>query len=284
MTGESDLRRHRADANRLRGEVSKVSSTVAAQRKKASAATIAAGKSKSAATVRSKLNEAERASKAANDAETKRAGLEKKLAAAEVNATKAQVKVDRERQTSQDRAMRNLEQRANTATAQFAAPRRLGESTRSETAAGGSPTPRADVFLSHASEDKDEIARPLKDALEARGVSVWFDEIRIKVGSSIRQEIEKGISDCRFGVVILSTHFFAKPWTNAEMDALFTQKMNSGENLVLPIWHKVTKDEVMSNMPLLGGILALNSSVMTIDEIADALAEAVNGSADEDGD
>jgi hypothetical protein len=48
-------------------------------------------------------------------------------------------------------------------------------------------TPASDVFLSHASEDKDAIARPLQLALEERNVSVWFDEIKIKVGQSIRR-------------------------------------------------------------------------------------------------
>lgn len=273
MTAESDLRRYRADANRLRGEISKASSTVAAQRKKASGATIAAEKSKNASTIRSKSSEAQRATKAANEAERKRAGLEKKLAAAEVNATKAQIKVDKERQASQDRALRDLQSRADIAASQFSAPSRT-EPIPSDTGTQAL-APKADVFLSHASEDKDEIARPLKKALEAHGVSVWFDEIQIKVGQSIRQEIESGIAQCRFGVVILSTHFFAKPWTNAEMDALFTKKLESGQNLVLPIWHKVSKNEVMAKMPLLSGILALNSSTMTVDEMADALAEAV---------
>jgi len=139
-----------------------------------------------------------------------------------------------------------------------------------------SPAPVSDVFLSHASEDKDEIARPLKHALEARNVTVWFDEIKIKVGHSIRQEIEAGIATCRFGVVIVSPHFFAKQWTNAELDALFGKKMDSGRNLVLPVWHHISKDEVTRNSPLLSGILALNSTTMTVDEMAEALAEVVH--------
>jgi hypothetical protein len=53
----------------------------------------------------------------------------------------------------------------------------------------------------------------LKQALEARGLTVWFDEINIKVGQSIRQEIEKGIASARFGVVVLSQEFLAKQWT-----------------------------------------------------------------------
>lgn len=273
MSAEYDLKRYRAEANRLRSEISKASSMVASKRKKAADATSAASKSKSASTVKSKLSEAERATKEANDAERKRADLEKKVADAEVKATKAMEKVEGERQRSQDHAMQDLQRRTDRASAQFGPPRRLGDPTPIRSA---SRTEAArDVFLSHASEDKDEIARPLREALETRGVSVWFDEIQIKVGHSIRQEIERGIAACRFGVVVISPHFFAKQWTNAELDALFSKKMDSGENMVLPVWHRVSKDEVMRHSPLLSGILALNSAVMTVDEMADALAEAV---------
>lgn len=128
-----------------------------------------------------------------------------------------------------------------------------------------------DFFISHASEDKDDIARPLKDSLERLGATVWFDELNIKVGQSIRREIEKGLSTCSFGVVILSENFFRKNWTQMELDALFARKVESGRDLILPIWHKVTKDQVTAASPFLAGVLALNSSVMTVDEIAHEL-------------
>jgi hypothetical protein len=49
----------------------------------------------------------------------------------------------------------------------------------------------------------------------------------------------------------------------------------TGENLILPIWHRVTKDQVQAQSPLLAGILALNTSLMTVDEVADAIADVV---------
>lgn len=104
---------------------------------------------------------------------------------------------------------------------------------------------------------------------------MWFDEIKIKVGQSIRQEIEKGIAHARFGVVILSPDFFAKQWTQAELDALFSKKMSTGDNLILPIWHRITRDQVQEQSPLLAGILALNTSLNTLDEIADSIADVV---------
>jgi hypothetical protein len=59
---------------------------------------------------------------------------------------------------------------------------------------------------------------------------------------------------------------------------LFSKKMASGENLILPIWHLVTKYQVNSQSPLLSGILALNSSLTTIDEWADAVLAVVRPS------
>lgn len=273
MTSESEVRRYRDDANKLRSDVARASSVVAAKRKKSADASIAASKSRSDSTIRMKLAEAQRATKEANDAEKKRADLEKKLADVEVKAGRAQERLERDRQVKQDRAMSDLRRRTEQAASQFGAPRRLGDAFVSSPA--GRSTPVRDVFLSHASEDKDEVARPLQVALETRGISVWFDEIQIRVGQSIRREIERGIAACRFGVVVVSPHFFAKQWTNAELDALFDKKMESGQDLVLPVWHRVSKDEVMRQSPLLAGILALNSATMTIEEMADALAEAV---------
>ncbi len=69
-----------------------------------------------------------------------------------------------------------------------------------------------DVFISHAWEDKAEIARPLYEALTGFGVSVWFDEGELRIGDSLRRKIDQGIANSAFGVVILSSSFFAKGW------------------------------------------------------------------------
>lgn len=283
MSVQSDLRRYREQAVQLRTQIGRASATVADKRKKAAAARAAAGKTKSDATRRAKTREAETADRGANDAEKKRSGLEKKLAEVEKKVVATQAKYEREQQASHEKALDSVTKQNAAAARQFtprgrlsdpalgpfSPARRLGDTAPIE------PVPDHDVFLSHASEDKDDIARPLKEALEARGLTVWFDEIRIKVGQSIRQEIEKGIAHARFGVVILSPDFFAKQWTQAELDALFSKNMATGENLVLPIWHRVTKDQVQAQSPLLAGILALNTSLMTVDEISDAIRDVV---------
>lgn len=286
MSAVSDLRRYRDEAVRVRSQIGNASAAVATKRKKAADARSSASKSKVESTIRSKLREAESAERDAIAAEKKRSDLEKKLAETEKKIATAQARYEKDQQTNQKKALDSIRRQNAAAARRFTPPHRLGDPVPSPfvqgrrlggpaVLAGPASTPDSDVFLSHASEDKDEVARPLKQALEARGLAVWFDEIKIKVGQSIRQEIEKGITHARFGVVVLSPDFSAKQWTQAELDALFSKKMATGENLILPIWHRVTKDQVNSQSLLLAGILALNSSLMTIDEIANSIIDVV---------
>ena len=119
-------------------------------------------------------------------------------------------------------------------------------------------TARFDVFISHASEDKD-FARPLAHKLQALGLRVWFDESAMKPGDSLREEIDKGLAGSDFGVAVLSKHFFKKQWTQAELNGLFTLKLE-GKNRIIPVWHEITKPEVASHSPMVADLLALKSA------------------------
>jgi hypothetical protein len=134
-----------------------------------------------------------------------------------------------------------------------------------------------DVFISHASEDKDTVARPLRDALAKLGVTVWLDEAQMRIGHSFRRKIDDGIRSSRFGVVILSDSFFRKGWTNHELDGLVTRTV-AGEQSLLPIWHDLTADEVMAYSPSIADKVAVNTSQYSIEEIAGQIAEVVNDS------
>lgn len=132
-----------------------------------------------------------------------------------------------------------------------------------------------DVFISHASEDKDEIVRPLAIALRNAGLSVWFDEFELKIGDSLRQKIDRGLAKSRFGIVVLSKSFIKKGWTNYELDGIVT-KVVSGEQVLLPIWHNITKQEVVDFSPSIADKLARNTANFTIEEIANEIAELIN--------
>lgn len=131
-----------------------------------------------------------------------------------------------------------------------------------------------DVFISHASEDKDEVARPLAEALRNNGLSVWYDEFELRIGDSLRRKIDKGIANSNFGVIVISRDFISKGWTNYELDGLITRAVN-GEQTMLPVWHNVTKREVINYSPSLADKLARSTTDFTVEEIADEIADLI---------
>lgn len=131
-----------------------------------------------------------------------------------------------------------------------------------------------DVFISHASEDKEEVVRPLANALVQRGLRVWYDEFELKIGDSLRRKIDRGLANSRFGIVVLSRDFIKKGWTNYELDGIISKAV-SGEQVMLPIWHEITKQEIIAYSPSLADKVARNTSSYTIDEIANEIAELI---------
>jgi hypothetical protein len=116
-----------------------------------------------------------------------------------------------------------------------------------------------DVFVSHASEDKETFARPLVQALESRGLKVWFDENTLKVGDSLRRSIDRGLSRSRYGIVVVSKAFLSKEWPQRELDGLVAREEDGGK-IVLPVWHEISAAEVREHSPTLADRLAIPSS------------------------
>jgi hypothetical protein len=92
-----------------------------------------------------------------------------------------------------------------------------------------------DVFICHAAEDKDAVARPLEVALTARGWSVWLDELELTVGDSISGHIERALARSRFGVAVLSPAFFVKQWPQRELAGLAAREVDAGSKVILPV-------------------------------------------------
>lgn len=133
-----------------------------------------------------------------------------------------------------------------------------------------------DVFISHASDDKDTVARPLAAALQRKGLSVWFDEFALKIGDSLSKSIDGGVSQSRFGVVILSPKFFSKHWTQRELRGLVSQEVARDNRMILPIWHGVTHQDVAAFSTTLADVMAL-STEQGVDCIADRIMETILG-------
>ena len=133
-----------------------------------------------------------------------------------------------------------------------------------------------DVFISHASEDKESVVRDLANALAAEDLRVWYDEFTLHIGDSLRQKIDRGLAASRVGLVVLSPSFISKGWPNYELDGIVARSI-SGEQTLLPIWHNITKREVVDYSPSLADRVARSTTSHTVEEIAAEIAELLRG-------
>jgi small-conductance mechanosensitive channel len=135
-----------------------------------------------------------------------------------------------------------------------------------------------DVFVSHATEDKESFVDEFVSILrEEYQLKVWYDVLTIKWGDSIRAKIDQGLKKSKFGIVVLSRNYIKKHWTQYELEGLF-QRESFGGKLILPVWHDITKQEVQNFSPSLAGKMAMNTAIMTPQEIAEKLKELVDES------
>lgn len=176
---------------------------------------------------------------------------------------------DKRRESEQLRYQRELTNDLRTQSTLMASPTSISQP------ANQLESKRYDAFISHASEDKEDFVRPLAEALVAAGFAIWYDEMTLSVGDQLRRSIDKGLLESRYGIVVFSAAFFSKDWPQYELDGLVTREMAGGGKVILPIWHKVSKDEVTAYSPSLADKVAINSSFSSRDEIVKQLSEVL---------
>ncbi|WP_051462688.1 toll/interleukin-1 receptor domain-containing protein [Bradyrhizobium sp. URHA0013] len=131
-----------------------------------------------------------------------------------------------------------------------------------------------DLFISHASEDKEEFVRPLAGALQQFGVKVWYDEYALSLGDSLSRSVDKGLANSNFGLVVLSPAFLAKRWPEYELRGLTAREL-AGEKVILPVWHNVSQQELLRFSPPLADKLAVKSDGSTPLQVAIKIIEAI---------
>lgn len=141
-----------------------------------------------------------------------------------------------------------------------------------------------DVFISHASEDKEEFVDPLANTLEERGLDVWYDDFQISIGDSIPEEIDKGLSESEYGVVVLSHQFFQKDWTKKELNSLISMDTAQEDNLILPVWYNITAKEVSDYSPLLASPKAITTNGTDIKQVASKITNEIDIEKEPNGD
>lgn len=131
-----------------------------------------------------------------------------------------------------------------------------------------------DFFISHASEDKEDFVKDLAEGLTEAGCKVWYDDFVLKIGDSLRENIDRGLANSKYGIVVISPFFLKKRWPAYELNGMVAREMN-GHKVILPIWHKITKDEVLQYSPTLADKLALNTALHSLKDIIEQLKEYV---------
>ncbi len=129
--------------------------------------------------------------------------------------------------------------------------------------------PHFDVFISHATEDKAKFAEPLAMELKRRGLNVWYDGFSLIPGKSLRGSIEKGISESKCAVLVLSRHFFEKSWTQQELEGMFSLGVP-----LIPVLHEIDIVYVQERSPILGALVAIQGS-LGLKNVADRIELAI---------
>lgn len=131
-----------------------------------------------------------------------------------------------------------------------------------------------DVFISYAHEDKENLVTSLARLLHDIGVTVWYDEFSLKVGDSLSRTIDRGLSASRYGIIVVSKHFINKPWPEYELRGLVSKEIGR-DKVILPVWHNVTREEVLNFSPPLADKLALDTNRLSLEQIAVSLLEVI---------
>lgn len=259
------------------------------EKKKAASVTIS--KNASASTIKSKMNQIARYNDSSNKATSESTDLAKKIADKRKKRNDAYLKLQKEQQNEQkkqDKKIKNMqksyERKITDLSSQMMGSlhERVVSVTPEINVSNFEEELQYDVFVSHAWEDKEDFVEEFIQELRDLEIRVWYDKSRIKWGDSMRAKIDEGLKKSRFGVAVLSPNYIAegKYWTKTELDGLFQMESVNGKTL-LPIWHKLTKKEVMNYSPIIASKLAMNTASMTAKEIAEKLKELLDENEDE---
>ena len=231
----------------------------------------------SMSSLQSKQRDIQNQNKKIIDCKKKQAGYQKKIA--DKTKTLRQRKIDlqkeekreqekrmREEKTFQDKLQKDIQQQKsilNTLVEQNYSAKLQNEMSHVE-------DKQYDFFISHASEDKENFVKALAEGLTEEGCKVWYDNFVLKIGDSLRESIDRGLANSKYGIVVISPYFLKKRWPAYELNGMVAREMN-GHKVILPIWHKVTKDEVLQYSPTLADKLALNTAIHSMKEIIEQL-------------
>lgn len=128
--------------------------------------------------------------------------------------------------------------------------------------------PEYDVFISHASKDKEDLIEELYHSLSKLGISIFYDKESLEWGDNWKERILNGTKRAEFAIIVISENFFDREWTERELSEFLNRQNRNGQKLILPIVHNITMQQLQKKYPNVADIQAIDSSKYNCDQIA----------------
>lgn len=125
-----------------------------------------------------------------------------------------------------------------------------------------------DVFISHATADKETYVEQLVDEIKKTGAKVWYDKDMIGWGDSLTKKIDSGLEKSEFGIIILSNNFFDRGWCERELKKLFDRHLKEKSKLLLPIIYNCEINKVVERYPFLEDVYMLSNETYSEKDVA----------------
>jgi hypothetical protein len=107
------------------------------------------------------------------------------------------------------------------------------------------------IFISHASEDKQLVVEPFIECLEKHGINYWYDRERIGSGDLVIQRINEGLSTSKMGIIIFSSNYLQKDWTTWELMVISTLLITHKIRMIPFMCNDVTYEQIIERYPIL---------------------------------
>lgn len=128
--------------------------------------------------------------------------------------------------------------------------------------------PEYDLFISHASKDKEDLVEELYQSLSKLGINIFYDRESLEWGDNWKERILSGTKKAEFAIIVISENFFGREWTERELSEFLNRQNKNGQKLILPILHNITMEQLEDEYPTIADIQAVDSKKYTCDQIA----------------
>ncbi len=99
-------------------------------------------------------------------------------------------------------------------------------------------------------------------------VQIFYDKESLEWGDNWKNRILNGTKNAEFAIIVISSNFFDREWTERELNEFLNRQNRNGQKLILPILHNITAEQLKEKYPSVADIQAISSSKYSCDQIA----------------